>query len=166
MTSDVMEGYLLSPQQLRLWHAQRGLDAHPFVTTVRLRIEGPLDPARLARAIADVVNRHDVLRTTYASVGGAPLQVVQPAIAGLDLQADDACVDPFGQMPRVDLQTAPMLRAALRSIAPDRHLVFMVMPAIAGDMTSAQIVASEVARAYAESAGSTENDDEVPQYLQ
>ena len=26
MTSDVMEGYLLSPQQLRLWRAQRGLE--------------------------------------------------------------------------------------------------------------------------------------------
>ena len=173
MTSDVMEGYLLSPQQLRLWHAQRGLDTNPFMTTLRLRIEGPLDSARLARAITHVVNRHDVLRTTYASVGGAPLQVVQPAIAELDLQADDSSVDLSDEMPRVDLQTGPMLRAALRRVAPDRHLIFIAMPAIAGDMTSAQIVASEVARAYAAEVGGLDRGngdgdggEEVAQYLQ
>jgi nonribosomal peptide synthetase protein BlmX len=171
MTSDVMEGYLLSPQQLRLWQAQRGFDGHPFTTTLRLRIDGPLDRARLGRAIRRVVNRHDVFRTTYQSIGGAPLQLVRPAVTG-DLLIDDAAAAAAAgdyETARFDLAAGPMLRALLWRVEADQHVVVIAFPAIAGDAKTAEIVAGEIARAYAADGGAGKSggeDEEIVQYLQ
>ncbi len=47
-----------------------------------LRLEGALDPAALQRALAALVARHGVLRTTFSIVDGRPVQVIR---ASLDL---------------------------------------------------------------------------------
>ena len=45
-----------------------------------LRLRGALDVPALARALAECVRRHEALRTTFASHGGAPVQIIaQPA---------------------------------------------------------------------------------------
>ncbi len=56
-----------------------------------MRLVGDLDAAALGRALNEVVRRHEVLRTTFASEAGIPRQVIAPS---LDLP-----------MPVVDLET-------------------------------------------------------------
>ena len=56
--------------------ATPGLTAYNVPRAIRIR--GPLDATALRAAIDDVIVRHEVLRTTYASEGGHGVQVVQP----------------------------------------------------------------------------------------
>ncbi|WP_415640964.1 amino acid adenylation domain-containing protein, partial [Skermania piniformis] len=77
----------LSLAQSRMWFLNR-FDPEsvaynvPFV----VRLTGALDVVALQAAVADVVSRHEVLRTVYPEFDGAGWQVVlEPAAAGVEL---------------------------------------------------------------------------------
>ncbi|WP_238421308.1 non-ribosomal peptide synthetase [Gordonia sp. 'Campus'] len=67
----------LSYAQQRMWFVNRfdpSLAAYNIPAVLRLR--GDLDPDALGAAIADVVARHEVLRTTYPEIDGEPVQLI------------------------------------------------------------------------------------------
>ncbi|MFE0750411.1 amino acid adenylation domain-containing protein, partial [Gordonia sp. NPDC058843] len=69
----------LSYAQQRMWFINRfdpTLAAYNIPAVMRL--SGDLDPAALAAAIADVVARHEILRTTYPEAGGQAVQLIAP----------------------------------------------------------------------------------------
>ncbi len=70
----------LSFAQQRLWFIDR-LDpgGSAYNIPLALRLRGPLDAAVLGRTIAEVVRRHEALRTVFGEVDGEPVQVVHPA---------------------------------------------------------------------------------------
>ena len=58
---------------------------------VALRLRGPLDAEALGAALADVVDRHESLRTLFAAPGGMPQQlVVAPRQADFGWRVVDA----------------------------------------------------------------------------
>src|ERR1043166_8673785 len=70
----------LSFAQQRLWFLDQlepGTSTYNIPAAMRLR--GSLDVAALERSISEVVRRHEVLRTTFVSVDGEPVQVIAPA---------------------------------------------------------------------------------------
>ena len=44
-----------------------------------LRDTGPMDQVALRASLTEMMRRHEILRTTFADVGGSPAQVVHPA---------------------------------------------------------------------------------------
>ncbi|HSG40129.1 MAG TPA: condensation domain-containing protein, partial [Thermoanaerobaculia bacterium] len=84
----------LSFAQQRLWFLDRlqpGAALYNMPAAVRLR--GALDRPALERALAEVVRRHEALRTTFVAVNGRPFQVVSPE-AAVDLPLTDLSVLP------------------------------------------------------------------------
>src|SRR5262245_1739414 len=69
----------LSFAQERLWFLSRlePQSAAYNLVTVR-RLSGPLAVPALQRAFSEIVRRHDALRSTFAEVDGAPVQVIAP----------------------------------------------------------------------------------------
>ncbi|MFJ5548064.1 condensation domain-containing protein [Streptomyces sp. NPDC093225] len=67
----------LSYAQRRLWFVDQleGPSATYNIALVR-ELDRPLDPMALADALADVAERHEVLRTVYGAEGGEPYQQV------------------------------------------------------------------------------------------
>ena len=69
----------LSTFQEQVWLIAQLDPASPLYSDpYTLRIRGPLHVPALRRALADLLARHEVLRTTYAVVAGAPVQVIRP----------------------------------------------------------------------------------------
>lgn len=70
----------LSASQLRSWFAYR-LDGPSWVNNIPFaaKLSGPWDIEALIAAIGDVVDRHEILRTSYVEIDGVPYQVVNPA---------------------------------------------------------------------------------------
>src|ERR1700710_2034707 len=70
----------LSFAQERLWFLYRlGPGASTYNIPNALRLSGALDAGRLAGALAEVMRRHAVLRTTFREIAGRPAQGVPPA---------------------------------------------------------------------------------------
>ncbi|MFJ8795800.1 amino acid adenylation domain-containing protein, partial [Streptomyces sp. NPDC102462] len=120
-----------------------------------LRLTGVLDREALRLALADVVARHESLRTVFAEDEGGFTQVIlEPyeVVVGLDVVAvdedrlgarlADAARYPF------DLATEPPLRATLFEVGDDEHVLLLLLHHIAGDGSSMRPLARDLATAY------------------
>jgi amino acid adenylation domain-containing protein len=154
----------LSFAQQRLWFLDRldpGSAAYNLPVAVRLR--GALSPAALAGALAGLVRRHEVLRTTYLleEEAAEPVQVVALAAEPAPLPLVDLAGLPIGEREaearrRVeeeagrpfDLENGPVLRALLIRLAPEEHLLAATLHHIAGDGISLEILIGEVGLLY------------------
>jgi hypothetical protein len=67
----------LSFAQERLWFLnQVGLAQNAYNMPMALRLEGRLDVKALQRSLAELIRRHEVLRTHLQAVGGSPFQII------------------------------------------------------------------------------------------
>ncbi|MFI6182281.1 amino acid adenylation domain-containing protein [Nonomuraea sp. NPDC051191] len=145
----------VTPAQRRLWFIdQVAPGGSQYNVPILIALDGPLDTARLERAINEIVRRHPPLRTRYEEHDGEPVAVVEPAATiplkvvdatprGADALAKHAARDPF------DLRNGPMLRALLLRLADDRHRLLVTVHHIAFDGWSAGVLLDELARLYA-----------------
>src|SRR3954468_14505044 len=74
----IADGYQLSPQQKRLWTLKQNYPSFPVRAQCRVVIEGELDNEKLNRAIAYVIEKHEILRTSFQHLHGMlfPLQTI------------------------------------------------------------------------------------------
>src|SRR5206468_1778360 len=82
----------LSFSQERLWFLDRLQPGSPaYNIPAAVRLAGALDGAALRRALAEVVRRHEALRTTFAVGRSGPVQTIAarlaPAVPAVDLGA-------------------------------------------------------------------------------
>ncbi|MEM7307336.1 MAG: amino acid adenylation domain-containing protein [Planctomycetota bacterium] len=163
------------PDELPLSHAQERLwfldqlnpgDAS-YAIPLTLRLDGPLDLDAVGAALRQIVERHEVLRTTFPGADGRPQQRVHgpdsgvaraaSSLAELDLSAlaeaeRDAAlrtrVAAFAREP-FDLAAGPLLRTTLLRLGPREHVVALVLHHIVGDGWSAGVLARELTALYA-----------------
>ncbi|MFJ6615919.1 amino acid adenylation domain-containing protein, partial [Streptomyces sp. NPDC091289] len=144
--------------QRRLWFLSR-LEgpgaAHNIPTT--LHLSGFLDREALAAALADVVTRHESLRTVFAEDEQGPHQIVltpeqarpEPRIVRTDA---DGLADELRRAARqgFDLAAEPPLRAHLFELGPDDHVLMLLVHHIAGDGGwSTPVLVRDLTTAYA-----------------
>ncbi|MFI8966493.1 amino acid adenylation domain-containing protein [Streptomyces sp. NPDC053493] len=146
----------LSPAQQRLWFLNRfdGPSATYNVPLV-LRLDGPLDTEALARALADVVERHESLRTVFPDSGGVPRQLVlDTAGADLDLTPRDVAPDRLDAVLTsetayaFDVSSERPVRARLLRLAAESHVLVLLVHHIAGDGWSLAPLARDLGEAY------------------
>ncbi|EUA24272.1 condensation domain protein [Mycobacterium xenopi 3993] len=126
---------------------------------VALRLRGRLDAQALGQALADVVSRHESLRTLFVSVDGRPQQLVVPAeqadfgwdvVDAGDWSATrlDEAID-TAVCHRFDLAAEIPLRAKLFKLADDEHVVVATLHHIAADGWSITPLMRDLGVAYA-----------------
>ncbi|MEU4812887.1 amino acid adenylation domain-containing protein [Nocardia fluminea] len=131
----------LAPAQQRLWILNR-LAEHSSAYNMPLvvRFEGPLEPAMLRAALYDVIDRQQILRTTFPEHVDGPYQVIHPAAAvPLVLKPVDATDADIAALATeyaamgFDLRSQPPLRATLLRTGTDRHVLIVVLHHICCD---------------------------------
>jgi non-ribosomal peptide synthetase component F/acyl carrier protein len=147
--------------QERLWLVDRveGASALYNVPVAR-RLGGALDAAALERALGEVVRRHEALRTVFAEVHGAPVQVIAP-FAGFALPvADLSALEPAEREAEVrrraaddaarpfDLAADPLFRAALLRLGDEEHVLLICMHHIVSDGWSIGVLFRELSALY------------------
>ena len=144
MSREVLEGFRLSPQQRRLWRAQEGGPA--WLARATLGIRGDLDPIALRRALEAVVDRHEILRTTYRRLPGMELPVQR--IDGrptFSFRIGSLVTEtPFGME---DLEKGPVARFKLVRAGAWEHRLRISLPALAADEPALRRLAQEIALA-------------------
>ncbi|HEU0300193.1 MAG TPA: amino acid adenylation domain-containing protein, partial [Longimicrobium sp.] len=145
----------LSFAQQRLWFLDQlepGGALYNVPSAIRLR--GALDVQALERALGEIVDRHEALRTTFSADGAEPAQVIAPTgELRLDVQA---VVDEDQARRRVreesfrpfDLARGPLFRAFLFPLADDDHVLLLVMHHTVSDGWSREVLYRELSVLY------------------
>ncbi|MCP4655422.1 MAG: amino acid adenylation domain-containing protein, partial [bacterium] len=151
----------LSFAQQRLWFIDRYEPGSALYNVpTALRLGGRLELAALAGALNEIVRRHEVLRTVFATADGEPYQVIRPALdlplPLIDLtrlpeperrtEADRLVADEARQP--FDLARGPVARAGLVRLAAEHHLLLLTVHHIAFDGWSVGVFLRELAVLY------------------
>ncbi|HSF42282.1 MAG TPA: non-ribosomal peptide synthase/polyketide synthase [Thermoanaerobaculia bacterium] len=166
----------LSFAQERLWFLEQLEPGSAFYNIpLASRLTGPLSVGALRQGIAELVRRHESLRTTFGDVQGRPFQVISDAASALvplvDLsglpgplrdtemrrQVAEETRRPF------DLARGPLFRIPLFRLGPEEHALVPTMHHIISDGWSMTVLLREIAALYgALSAGRTPSLPELP----
>ncbi|MEB4212339.1 non-ribosomal peptide synthetase, partial [Mycobacterium sp. 94-17] len=150
----------LSFAQTRLWFIDQFQGPSPmYNVTVALRLRGDLDSGALAAALADVVGRHESLRTVFAAADGIPQQIVIPAEQiGFACDVVDARGWPEERLRErmsaaaryaFDLSSESPLHTELFAVSDDEHMLVVAVHHIAADGWSITPFARDLGVAYA-----------------
>ncbi len=142
----------LSFAQERLWFLDRLTPGSPaYNVPAAFDVRGPLDVPALERAFAEVVRRHEVLRTSFPSRGADPVQEIA-APSGWTLPVEDFSPDIATEeaLRPFDLAQGPLLRTRLLRIDPEHHVLLLTVHHIAADLWGVGILIREVAEIYGE----------------
>ncbi|WP_225727963.1 non-ribosomal peptide synthase/polyketide synthase [Nocardia sp. JCM 34519.1] len=152
----------LSLAQQRMWFLNRfDTESAAYNISVAVRLSGALDIAALQAAVADVVDRHEILRTVYPDMNGTAAQVILPPgqavpdLAPIAVAADELLERVIGLVSAgFDVTAEVPLRAWLFRIGDDEHALVFVVHHISGDGWSMGPLTRDVMTAYvARSAG-------------
>ncbi|MEU8517894.1 amino acid adenylation domain-containing protein, partial [Kitasatospora sp. NPDC048722] len=156
----------LSPAQRRLWFLGRFEDAGgTYNLPMAIRISGELHVPALRAALADVVARHESLRTVFPDTDGDPRQhVLAPAEAAPAVPVVGVTEE---ELPRAlaataardfDLTREIPLRARLFALDGTEYVLLLVIHHIAADGWSMAPLARDLSTAYRARRGGTAPD--------
>ncbi|MBO0856747.1 MAG: AMP-binding protein, partial [Nocardia sp.] len=147
----------LSPAQQRMWFLNRfDQQSAAYNVSAAVRLTGALDVSVLGAAVADVVARHEVLRTVYPETENGPVQVILPvgqAVPELVTRTvtvsslESSLVEFFSTA--FDVTAEVPLRVALLETGPREYVLAMVVHHIAGDGYSMAPLTRDLMAAYA-----------------
>ena len=155
-------GVVLSFAQERLWFLeQMGLVGAAYTIPLGLRLRGVLDARALEASFAELVRRHESLRTRFEMQEGEAVQVIDaPAVFGLE-QHDLRALTPELQEQEIqlqmkrrsqqslDLMNGPLFNVALFLLQEREHVVLLTMHHIISDGWSGGILVRELSTLYA-----------------
>lgn len=154
-------GFPVSIGQQRFLDLDRRRPGNPiYNVAVRFQLDGCLDTAILRRALNHILDRHEVLRTSFGLANGEATQFVAPTLQ-LDVSLIDLRSLPPSQRSAeqerlsqvearkpFDLSKAPLLRAALLQVADDRHVLLLTAHHTVCDGWSVGLISNEVGAIY------------------
>ena len=141
--------------QERLWGQVRSGRPYGLNAAMRWLVSGRLTQDVAQRALQALVDRHEILRTCLREVDGDPKQVILPAcpikLRSIDLTAleGDAALARAEEIAReeagelMDLGEAPLFRAGLLRLGPDRSMLLLTFHATVADGWSIGLLISE-----------------------
>ncbi|MGM0439762.1 MAG: amino acid adenylation domain-containing protein [Chlamydiota bacterium] len=155
----------LSYSQNRLWFLDQ-LEEHspiynvPYVVTIK----GTLNAARLEKAINTVVERHEILRTSFPAKDGVPYQDIAPR-ANFRLQTSNVADEAEAQQEILkkaqkpfDITRLPLFRVALVEVNSQKSFMACAFHHIIFDGRSIELFLKEVCHIYSE-----KDDAQLPQ---
>ncbi|WP_282687668.1 MULTISPECIES: amino acid adenylation domain-containing protein [unclassified Streptomyces] len=160
----------LSFAQSRIWFLNQLDGGAGYRIPLAYRLHGELDSRALSEAIADVVERHESLRTVFPETDGTPHQVVLdaesarpplPVFVSSEAELREALRAAAGHV--FDLTAELPLRASLFRLGEREHVVLVLLHHIAADGWSLTPLLDELAAAYsARRAGRAPHWDPLP----
>lgn len=151
----------LSFAQQRLWFLDQWYGASPvYNEPAALQLDGTLNQVALLAALKEIVNRHEVFRTTFSNDQGHPRQHIhddvdlQMPVTDLrhiaSIEQTDVLQQSLSEQTNhaFDLSHDLMLNVRLYQLAPQRHVLCLVMHHIACDGWSAGVLINELTQLY------------------
>lgn len=174
----MQNGFRLSPQQYLLWTQQQTSDKAAFLAACVIRIEGPLQVDRWRRAMQNVVEQHEILRTTFRKLPGmyVPVQFVEDHQSWQEhfydlssLQLDEQAQQLKEVIERVSKQTidyeqGPVLHVTHILLTATSQVWMFTLPSLCADRRTLTELVREICTAYAQPLAQPAADEMPFQY--
>lgn len=164
MQTETIKGFRLSPQQKHLWLLQQKETESnsPYRVQCAIQIDGNLDVELLEKALERVVNRHEILRTSFRCLPGMDLalQVICDRISlplvkfdWSHLTSEEQAAefeylwDRVKQQP-FNFQQDSLLQVNLIYLAAQKHKLLISLPAVYGDTITFRNLVGEIGNTY------------------
>nr|WP_067542431.1 non-ribosomal peptide synthetase [Nocardia crassostreae] len=147
----------LSPAQQRMWFLNRfDTTSAAYNIPVALRLSGALDVEAMRSVFADLVARHEILRTVYPQADAGPVQIILPSTGArvrhleVGILAASEVESAVAELASTsfDVTTEVPLRAALWQVAEGEHILALVVHHICGDGYSGGPLTRDLVTAY------------------
>jgi amino acid adenylation domain-containing protein len=150
----------VSYAQERLWFLDQWQPGNlAYNISVAYRLIGSLDVPALERSLNEIIRRHEILRTTFATVDGRPAQIVapSPSVRLLVVDLRDFSEERAAQVQRLameetqhpfDLAKGPLLRVTLLRLANTEQALLITAHRIVFDDWSIGVFNQELATLY------------------
>jgi len=151
----------LSFAQQRLWFLKElDPDSTAYNIPGAFHLVGSLDVMALEQAFAEIIRRHEVLRTVFKNVRGLPLQIVLPPpdfkLRTVDLSILDEEARDYERRRLAsaeakalfDFAEGPLLRTLLIRLGATHHLLLLTLHHIIFDAWSIGVLAREIGVLY------------------
>ncbi len=131
-----------------------------YNVAVRWRLEGRVATDLLEQAWLKIIERHEVLRTTFHEIDGAPIQRVSPTAQFRLNEIDLSTLSPDQRQTEADrigvlearapfdVATGPLLRATLVRFSPTTSIILVTSHQIVSDGWSIGVMAREMGTIY------------------
>ncbi|MCU0288829.1 MAG: amino acid adenylation domain-containing protein, partial [Acidobacteria bacterium] len=157
------QNFPLTFEQERLWFIQQldpGNSAYNIIKATQF--EGKLDKQALELGIAELIRRHDILRTIFINSGDGPKQVVLNQLS-FQLEIIELNAVPFEEQKEkinqiidsealyiFNLEKGPLFRTKLLALnkRDDEHIFLLTVHHIIADGTSIQVIIGELKQLY------------------
>jgi amino acid adenylation domain-containing protein len=147
-----------SAQERELWQLDRAFRGRPLYTLpFAYRVVGPIDPAALRGAVAELAQRHGVLRSAFARGGEEPL-VEAERTQGFEWREEDVrghdAIERAGRSMiaaaarHFELERGPFLRVLLIRLEDEHHLIVVTLHHVVADGWSIGILWDELSALY------------------
>ncbi|MEG5139392.1 MULTISPECIES: non-ribosomal peptide synthetase [unclassified Microcoleus] len=178
MQKKTIEGFRLSPQQRHLWGLQQNKSQQTYRVRGAILITGNLDREILKSALQNVVNRHEILRTSFHCLPGMtlPLQAIactgevpisEHNLSGLSPEAQEAKIaalfQELNQLP-FDFERGPLWQISLVTLAQNKLLLLTNFSALIADSATLRNFARELSLSYSACTRGEELSHESMQY--
>lgn len=151
----------LSFSQQRLWFLTQLEPDHPFYNIpTALRLEGELNISALQGALNQLVDRHEILRTTFDTIDEQPQQTIhsqmplpigQVNLSALSATAQEQAVEQLAVSEGAqafNLSQGPLLRITLIQLSATESVLLLTLHHIISDAWSMGIFVRELATLY------------------
>src|SRR5688572_41127 len=105
-----------------------------------VRLKGVVDKNNLARSFRKLIDRHEILRTSFTVLDDGPVQVVHDSFSFEleEFSSDESGIDAVGKefIRPFDLSRWPLLRVGLVSLSSEDHVLMVDMHHIITDGVS------------------------------
>lgn len=159
--SDRTAPFPVSFAQRRLWFLDQLMPHRGgYNIAIGLRLTGHLNAAALERSLDFIVERHEIMRTSFASHDGQPFQIVLPHARTRLLTEDLSALDETARESELarlatdeagtafDLERGPLYRFKLLRLSDEAHALLLTMHHIIADGWSISVLARELTTLY------------------
>lgn len=150
----------LSSGQQRLWFLEQLQPGALYNNFAAIRVHGPLDLTLLTKSLEGIIQRHEILRTTFHEESGKPYQRIHDTmpvnvpvqdLSALDEEEKESQVHDLAiasaRQP-FDLGKGPLMRIHVLRLGPDDHVIFFTMHHIVSDGWSVTVLIQELVAHY------------------
>lgn len=144
----VMSYYPVSSAQNRIFMLSKfEKDSLNYNTSAAHWIDGPVDVDRFEAAFAELVQRHEILRTSFDIIDGKTVQIIYDHVEfhvdfeEVDLSEIDARIEEF--IRPFDLGCAPLMRVCLLKVSEEKWVLLFDLHHIITDWTSTGVLLEE-----------------------